>query len=224
MEEVQATTIKLERNYLAACDLPLIHAPDQPVKVTPLNDLQPLVVIEVQEVCVIEDESQLAPYQVPKDEQEGDSPILNEPEPIVAPFESHAEFQENEGEDLNTQECSLVPLFSEDENFQNDEEEPQVNQVEISQQEISSLPITSVVQEQLDPIPLQQKEPLLVQPEDDVPYTFPTIMHLEVVLQGPEIDQSLDIIAHHDPVELRMVALIHSRLSLLKCHVLNPNQ
>jgi hypothetical protein len=81
---------------------------------------------------------------------------------------------------LNTQECSLVPPISEDENFQ--EEQPQVNQVEVSEQRIpsmpilveaSSLPITTMVQEQLDQIPLQQEEPLLVQPEDDVPYVVP---------------------------------------------------
>jgi hypothetical protein len=79
LEEAQAAAIKLERNHLAACELPPIHVPDQPVKVTPLDDLQPLVVTEVQEVCVIEDEPQLAPCQVPKDEQEGDSPILDDP-------------------------------------------------------------------------------------------------------------------------------------------------
>jgi hypothetical protein len=86
-----------------------------------------------------------------------------------------------------TLECSWVPPISEDEKFQ--EEEPQVNQVEINQQgissvpileEASSLPITAVVQEQLDPIPLQQEEPLLVQPEDDVPYTLLTILHPKV--------------------------------------------
>jgi hypothetical protein len=102
-------------------------------------------------------------------------------QPIAAPIESQAEFQEDEGEDVITLECSWVPPISEDEKFQ--EEEPQVNQVEINQQgissvpileEASSLPITAVVQEQLDPIPLQQEEPLLVQPEDDVPYTLPT--------------------------------------------------
>jgi hypothetical protein len=62
---------------------------------------------------------------------------------------------------LNIQECSLVPSISEDEKFQ--EEEPHVNQVEIDQQGISSMPIlveasslhiTMMVQEQLDPIPL----------------------------------------------------------------------
>jgi hypothetical protein len=55
----------------------------------------------------------------------------------------------------------ITPLISEDEKFQ---EEPQVNQVEIIQHvissmsilvEASSLPITAVVQEQLDQIPLQ---------------------------------------------------------------------
>jgi hypothetical protein len=45
----------------------------------------------------------------------------------------------------------------------------------------------------------------LVQPEDDVPFTLPTILHPEVVLQDPEIDQSLDIRVHHDPFELRMM-------------------
>jgi hypothetical protein len=145
LEEAQAVTIKLERNYLAACELPPIHVPDQPVKVTPLDDLQPLVVTKVQEVCVIEDEPQLAPYQVPREEQEGDSPILDDPEPIAAPIESQEMFQEDEGEDVITQECSWVPPISEDERFQEDEkfqeEEPQVNQVEISQQGISSVPI-----------------------------------------------------------------------------------
>jgi hypothetical protein len=69
----------------------------------------------------------------------------------------------------------------------------------------SSFPIIAVVQELLDHISLQVEEPLLVQPKDDVPYTFPTILHPKVVLQGPEIDQSLDIRVHHDPVELRMM-------------------
>ena len=68
LEEVQAVTIKIGRSYTAACELPLIHVPNQSVKVTPLDDLQPLVVTEVQEVCVIEDEPQLALYQVPRDE------------------------------------------------------------------------------------------------------------------------------------------------------------
>jgi hypothetical protein len=53
------------------------------------------------------------------------------------------EFLEDEGEDFNTQECSLVPPISEYEKFQ--EEEPHVNQVEINQQEFSSLPITIVI-------------------------------------------------------------------------------
>jgi hypothetical protein len=88
-----------------------------------------------------------------------------------------------------TLECSWVPPISEDEKFQ--EDEPHVNQVEINQQGISfvpilevasSLPITTVVEEQLDLIPLQQHKPLLVQSEDDVPYTLPTIPHPEIVL------------------------------------------
>jgi hypothetical protein len=53
LEEVQDFAIKLERNYFAACALPLIHVPEQPMKVTPLDDIQPLVVTEVHEVCVI---------------------------------------------------------------------------------------------------------------------------------------------------------------------------
>jgi hypothetical protein len=56
LEEAQAAAIKLEISYLVACELPPIHVPDQPVKVTPLDDLQSLVVRVVQEVCVIEDE------------------------------------------------------------------------------------------------------------------------------------------------------------------------
>ena len=34
LEEAQAATIKLERNHLAACELPLIHVPDQPMNST----------------------------------------------------------------------------------------------------------------------------------------------------------------------------------------------
>jgi hypothetical protein len=142
MEEVQAVAIKLDKNYLAYCELPLIHVPHQLVKVTTLDDLQPLVNTEVQEVCVIEDEPQIAPYQVPREEQEGDSPILDDLEPTTAPIESQAEFHEDYGEDVITLECSWVPLISEDENFQ--EEEPQGNQVEISQQGIASMPILVV--------------------------------------------------------------------------------
>jgi hypothetical protein len=113
-------------------------------------------------------EENLLCHQVPIDEWD-DGPLgLDDQEPIIVPLEPDTEFQEDEGEDLNTQECSLVPLISEDEKFQ---EEPQVNQAKTSQQEASNLPITAVVQEQLDPIPLQQEEPLLVQPEDDIPYT-----------------------------------------------------
>jgi hypothetical protein len=123
-----------------------------------------LVVTKVQEVCVNEYEPQIAPYQVPRDEQEGDRWILDDLEPIIAPFESHAEFQEDEGDDLNTQECSLVPPISEDENFS--EEEPHFNQVEVNQQgisfvpilvEASSLPFIVVVQEQLNMISLQHE-------------------------------------------------------------------
>jgi hypothetical protein len=88
LEEAQTVAIKLERNHLAACELPLIHVPDQPVQVTPLDDLQLLVVTDVQEFYVIEDEPQLALCQVPKDEQEGDSPILDDPKPIATPIES----------------------------------------------------------------------------------------------------------------------------------------
>jgi hypothetical protein len=69
--------------------------------------------------------------------QEGDSSILDDPEPIATPIESQVEFQEDEGEDVITLECSWVPPISEDERLQEDEkiqeEEPQVNQVEISQ-------------------------------------------------------------------------------------------
>jgi hypothetical protein len=111
----------------------------------PIHDFQLSIVKAVQKVYVIEDQPQLALYQVPRDEQEGYSPILDDLEPITALFESHAQFHEDEDEDLNTQECSLIPPISEDEKFQ--EQEPHVNQVEISQQEFSSLPITVVVQE-----------------------------------------------------------------------------
>jgi hypothetical protein len=58
------------------------------VKVTPLDNLEPLIVTKVQEVRVIEDEPQLAPCQVLGDEQERDNPILDDMEPIVAPIES----------------------------------------------------------------------------------------------------------------------------------------
>jgi hypothetical protein len=89
-----------------------------------------------------------------------------------------------------------------------------------------------VVQEQRDSIPLQREKPILVQPEDDVPYTLPAIPHPEFVLQDPEIDHCLDVRVHHDPVELRMMEVFQhvdskslgSHLLLLKYHVLNPNQ
>jgi hypothetical protein len=124
LEEAQVDAIKLERDFMAAYDFISIH------------DFQLPIVNAVEEVYVIEDEPQLAPYQVPREEQVDDDSGLDDLEPIAAPFESQAEFQEDEGEDLNTQECSMVPPISEDEKFQ--EEEPQVNQVEISQQEFSS--------------------------------------------------------------------------------------
>jgi hypothetical protein len=44
LEEAKTAAIKLERNYLAAFELPPIHVLDQLVKITPLDDLQPLVV------------------------------------------------------------------------------------------------------------------------------------------------------------------------------------
>ena len=158
------------------------------------------VVRATQKVLVTKDEPQLAPCQVPKDKQDNHGSGLDDLKPIATPFESNAEFQEDEGEDAITLECSWVPPISEDESQEDEkfqEEEPRVNQVDISQQgissvlilvEASSLPITIVVREKLDMIPLQQQEPLLVQPEDDVPYTLPMIMHLEIVLQDPEID------------------------------------
>jgi hypothetical protein len=118
MEEAQVDVIKLEKDFMASYGF------------IPIHDFELLIVKAMREVCVIEYEPQLALYHVPRDEQEGYSPILDDPKPIAAPFESCVEFQEDEGEDLNTQECSLVPPISEDEKFQ--EEEPQVNQVEIN--------------------------------------------------------------------------------------------
>jgi hypothetical protein len=153
LEEAQVVAIKLERNILAAYKFPLIHVPDQPVKVTPFNDIQPSVVTRAQEFLVIEEEEQLAPYQVPGDEQDDDGSSLDDQEPVVAPLESYAEFHEDEDEELSVQVCSLVHS-SDDDKFQ--EEEPQVNYVEFNQQETSSLHIPAVVQEQFDQIPLQQ--------------------------------------------------------------------
>jgi len=98
---------------------------------------------------------------------------LNDQEPVVAPLESYVEFQEDKEEVLSVKECSVVPSIGDDEKFR--EEEPQVNQEELEQQETSFVPIPTVVREQLDQIPLQQEEPLLVQPEDDVPYTLPMV-------------------------------------------------
>jgi hypothetical protein len=54
LEEAQVVAIKLERNFLATYGF------------LPIHDFQPSVVTRVQEVLVIEDEPQLAPYQVPK--------------------------------------------------------------------------------------------------------------------------------------------------------------
>jgi hypothetical protein len=49
-----------------------------------IHDFQPPIVKVVQGVCVIKYEPQLALYQVPRDEHEGYSPILDDPKPIVA--------------------------------------------------------------------------------------------------------------------------------------------
>ena len=46
----------------------------------------------------------------------------------------------------------------------------------------------------------------MVQPKDDVPYTFPMILNPKVVLQVPKIDEDLYIRVHHDLVELSMMA------------------
>jgi hypothetical protein len=48
MEEAQDAAIKIEINFLAAYKFPPIHVLDPPLKVTPFNDLQPLVVIRAQ--------------------------------------------------------------------------------------------------------------------------------------------------------------------------------
>jgi hypothetical protein len=47
----------------------------------------------------------------------------------------------------------------------------------------------------------------LVQPKDDVPYTLPIIPCPEVVLRDHEINQSLDMRVHHDPVELKRMEI-----------------
>jgi hypothetical protein len=73
---------------------------------------------------MIEDEPQLAPYQVPRDEEDGEGSILDDQEPIVAPLESYAEFREGEDQELSALVCSLTH-FSEDGKFQ--EEEPHVS-------------------------------------------------------------------------------------------------
>jgi hypothetical protein len=139
LEEAQVVAIKLERHFIAAYGF------------IPIHDFELLVVKAVQEVLVTKDEPQFALCQVPRDGK-GDGPSgLDDQEPVATRLEPYAEINGDEGEYLNTQECSFVPRISDDEKFQ--EEEPQVNQVEMNQQEISSVPILVVVQEQLDQIP-----------------------------------------------------------------------
>ena len=92
MEEAQDAAIKIEINFLAAYKFSPIHVLDPPLKVTPFNDLQPSFVTRAQEFLVIEEEKQLAPYQVLVDEQDDDDSSLDDHEPIVAPLESYAEF------------------------------------------------------------------------------------------------------------------------------------
>jgi hypothetical protein len=89
-------------------------------------------------------------------------------------------------EEWNVQVGLVIPS-SDDDKIQ--EEEPQVNHVEIDQQETSSLHIPTMVSEQFDQIPSQQEEPLLVQLED--PLTIcPMIPHSNFVLQeDPLTDQ-----------------------------------
>jgi hypothetical protein len=192
LEEAQVATIKLEGHFNATYNFIRIQ------------EFQLPVVKAKWEVHVTKDEPQLAPSQVPRDEQD-DGPLgLDDQEPKATPLEPYAKFHEDEGENLNTQECSSFPRISDDEKFQ--EEEPQINQVEIGQQETSFVPIPVVVQEQLEQLPLQQEDPLLVQPEDDIPYTLPTFQQPNLVpQQDPKIDQRLDIKVHHDPIELRMM-------------------
>jgi hypothetical protein len=134
LEEAQVIAIKLEGHFIASYGF------------IPIHDFQLPVVKAVQEVLVTKDEPQLAPCQVPRDKQDDHgASSLDDQEPVAIPLESYAEFHEDEDEGLNTQECSLVPPISEDGKFLEDEkfqvEKPQVNQVEISQQGISSVPI-----------------------------------------------------------------------------------
>jgi hypothetical protein len=156
---------------------------------------------------------------------------LNDQEPVAAPLESYVEFHEDQ--ELSAQVCSSVHSSDEDK-FQ--EEEPQVNHVEFNQQETSSFHIPTMVQEQLDQLPLQHEEQILVQPEDDTPYILPMIPHSDFVLQeDPLTNQCLDIRVHHDLVEMRMMEVFqqvdsksfgsHALCSLLlKYHVPNSNQ
>jgi hypothetical protein len=94
------------------------------------------------EVLVTKDEPKLAPCQAPKDEQDYGPLGLDDQEPEAAPLEPYAKFHEDEGKDLNTQKCLWFPPISDDIKSQ---EEPRVNQVEISQQETSFVPIPIVV-------------------------------------------------------------------------------
>jgi hypothetical protein len=45
LEEAHVVAIKSEINYLVAYEFPLIHVPNQPMKVTPFNDIQPSTVM-----------------------------------------------------------------------------------------------------------------------------------------------------------------------------------
>jgi hypothetical protein len=51
--------------------------------------------LQERKILVIEEEEELAPYQVPGDEQDEDGSSLDDREPLVAPLESYAEFHEN---------------------------------------------------------------------------------------------------------------------------------
>jgi len=104
LEEAQAVAIKLERNILAAYRFPSIHVPNQLVKVTPFNDIQPLVEFLVIEKGQID---QLAPYQGPGDKHDNNDSCLDAHEPIVTPLESYAEFHEDEDDELSFQARSI---------------------------------------------------------------------------------------------------------------------
>ena len=121
----------------------------------------------------------LASYQVSSDKEDENNSCLDDHETIFAPLESYVDFHEDEYEESSAQLCSFVHS-SDGDKFQ--EEEPQVNHVEISQQETSSFHIPTIFQEQFDQLPLQQGEQILVQPEGDTPYFFPMIPHSYVFL------------------------------------------